>query len=248
MYCMYISDSRLELINPSLGIRWILGAVATVADKLPALVSGFRLKDTTELLQLLQCLFPIFLSCPETAHDVAGRSRGNGLVYLSTNMGQDPCNPAALAAECSTSTKTVKWIWQSRIWQHSLSRWTLSASDTDRSPTPPSGLSVFILASTLCSHATTEISLLRTASKTSFQHVCRRPVCPGALYPELYLWKPCVINLYLRWLHVFTVCRYRWVLGIYSMRNCIYGHSLRRNSLHILSLQISPILIYLFIY
>lgn len=248
MYCMYISDSRLELINPSLGIRWILGALVTAADELTASVRGFRLKDTTELLQLLQCLFPIFLSCPETAYDVAGRSRGHGLVYLSTNMGQDPCNPAALAAECSTSTKAVKWIWQSRIWQHSLSRWTLSASDTDRSPTPPSGLSVFTLASTLCSHATAEISLLRTASKTSFQHVCWRPVCPGALYLELYLWKPHVINLYLRWLHVFTVCRCRWVLGIDSMRNYIYGHSLRRNGLHILSLQISPILIYFFIF
>lgn len=245
IYCMYISDSTLELINPSLGIRWILGALVTAADELTASVRGFRLKDTTELLQ---CLFPIFLSCPETAYDVAGQSRGHGLVYLSTNMGQDPCNPAALAAECSTSTKSVKWIWQSRIWQHSLSWWTLSASDTDCSPTPPSGLSVFTLASTLCSHATAEISLLRTASKTSFQHVCWRPVCPGALYLELYLWKPHVINLYLRWLHVFTVCRCRWVLGIDSMRNYIYGHSLRRNGLHILSLQISPILIYFFIF
>lgn len=80
---MYKKYSEPELINLSLGVRWSLGAVVTVADELPALIWGFSLRA---VIEFLQCLLTILLSCPETARDLAGWSHGNGLVYFSTNI------------------------------------------------------------------------------------------------------------------------------------------------------------------
>lgn len=77
---MYTQYSKPEQVN--LVIRQSLGVILTVADKVPAFMRGFELKD---VIIFLQCLFTIPFACPETACDLAGWSHGNGLVYFTTN-------------------------------------------------------------------------------------------------------------------------------------------------------------------